>query len=268
MSGAPTRGPLGERPNEDGAPAPRRAGGPRSPTPTDATTTSDRPWFVPDSGLTERLSDNDHRVFMRVCPERPYAPGTAIFREGDTADHLHVVARGRIKLVRYTPDGRERILAIVGPDDLIGEAFLQEDARYRADAVAMADAVTCPMSRDHFRQLSLQAPTFTMAFAEILAQNMFHCRDRLAGGYAPIKVRVAQALLEQAQRFGHAEEVDPDWLQLDTPLRHEELAAVVGATRVSVSTAVAELRRDGVLEGTRGRYRMHAPALEGLELDL
>lgn len=230
--------------------------------------THDRPWFVPHSGLEERLSDADRMVFMRVCPERPYTPGESIFREGDPAEHLHVVARGRIKLVRYTPDGRERILAIVGPDDLIGEAFLRDDARYRADAVAMTDAVTCPMSRGQFQQLSLQAPTFTLSFAEILAQNLFRCRDQLAGGYAPIKVRVAQTLLAQARRFGRPDEADPDWLHLDTPLRHEEIGALVGATRVSVSTSVAELRRDGLLEGTRGRYRMHAPALEGLELEL
>jgi len=227
-----------------------------------------RPWFVSDTGFDGYLDAHDKMVFMRVCPEHPYAPGDTVFHEGDAAEHLHVVARGRIKLVRYTPDGRERILAIVGPDDLIGEAFLSDDARYRADAVTMTDAVTCPMSRSQFQQLSMQAPTFTLAFAEILAQNMFRCRDRLAGGYAPIKVRVAQTLLEQARRFGHADEAEPDWLQLDTPLRHEELAALVGATRVSVSTAVAELRRDGVLEGTRGHYRMHVPALEDLDLEL
>jgi CRP/FNR family transcriptional regulator len=232
----------------------------------DAATGDDRPWFVSGSHLTERLEAGDRKVFMRVCPERPYAPGDVIFREGDPADRLHVIARGRIKLVRYTPDGRERILAIVGPDDLIGEAFLRDGARYRADAVAMTDTVTCPMSRGQFQQLSVQAPTFTLAFAEMLAQSMFRCRDRLAGGYAPIKVRVAQALLEQAQRYGHPDELDPAWLCLDTPMRHEEIAGLIGATRVSVSTSVAELRRDGMLEGTRGRYRIHAGAIESLEL--
>lgn len=268
MSAAATIEPADARPDAGGEPGHRSGTGPSSPAYAGTMATSGRPWFVPDSGLTERLAENDKMVFMRVCPERPYPPGTAIFREGDPAEHLHVVARGRIKLVRYTPDGRERILAIVGPDDLIGEAFLREDARYRADAIAMADAVTCPMSRGHFQQLSLQAPTFTLAFAEILAQNLFRCRDQLSGGYAPIKIRVAQTLLEQARRFGKPDDGDPDWLELDTELRHEEIASMVGATRVSVSTSVAELRRDGLLEGTRGRYRLHAPALEGLDLEV
>ncbi|MFO8075379.1 MAG: Crp/Fnr family transcriptional regulator [Egibacteraceae bacterium] len=232
-------------------------------------TTTERPWFVTDSGFSRRLDDADRSVFMRVCPERHYARDEHIFREGDPADSLHVVAKGRIKLTRLTPDGRERILAIVGPDDMIGEAFLRPDADYLADAVALGDGVTtCPMSRGQFQQLSLQAPTFVLAFAEILAGNLFRCRDQLTGGYAPIKVRVALTLLEQARRFGRPSEEDDDWLELETELRHEEIASLIGATRVSVSSSVADLRNDGLVQGTRGRYRVHAPAIEALELDL
>lgn len=227
-----------------------------------------RPWFVPDTGFGERLDPSDKRAFMRVCPDVTYPAGSTIFREGDPAEHLHVVAMGRVKLVRPTPDGRERILAIAGPDDLIGEAFLREDARYRADAIALGDAVTCPMSRGQFQRLSLQAPTFALAFAEILAESLFRCRDQVSADYAPIKVRVAQTLLDQARRFGREADGDPDWLELETELRHEEIASMIGATRVSVSTSMGELRRQGLLEGTRGRYRLHAPAIEMLELDL
>lgn len=147
------------------------------------------------------------------------------------------------------------------------EAFLEEGAVYAADAVVLDDTVTCPMSRAQFLTLARQAPTFALSFAEVLAKNLFQCRDQLAGGYAPIKIRVARALLEQARRYGAPDPGEPDGLRLDTELRHEEIAGLVGATRVSVSTAVAELRSDGFLEGTRGRYRLHAPALEALEID-
>lgn len=227
-----------------------------------------RPWFVSDTGFGDRLDPADKQVFMRVCPDRTYPAGSTIFREGDPAESLHVVVRGRIKLTRLTPDGRERILAIAGPDDLIGEAFLQEDALYRADAVAMGDAITCPMSRGQFKRMSLQAPSFALSFAEILAEKLFRCRDQVTSDYAPIKVRVANTLLDQAQRFGTPSDEDPDWLDLDTELRHDEIASMIGATRVSVSTSLAELRRQGLIEGTRGRYRLHAPAIGMLELDV
>ncbi len=66
-------------------------------------------------------------------------------------------------------------------------------------------------------------------------------------------------MLEQAERFG--EVLDEDWVKLSTELKHEELASMITATRVSVSMAIAELRDEGVLEGTRGEYRLNIEAL-------
>lgn len=226
-----------------------------------------RPWFIPQSNLTARLSEQERRTFLRVCPAKTFSKDDTLFHEGDPADELHVIAEGRVKLVRLTPDGRERILAILGPDDIVGEAFLHDDAYYRADAVALGTVVTCPMSRAQFKQLNLQSPGFTLAFAETLADGLFRCRDQLAGSYAPIKVRVAEVLLDQARRFGRRVDGDPDWTDLETELRHEEIASLVSATRVSVSTAVAELRHHGLLTGTRGRYRLHMPALEAFTVE-
>ena len=113
--------------------------------------------------------------------------------------------------------------------------------------------------------MSLQAPNFVLTFAEILASHLFYCREQLSSSYAPVKVRVIKALLEQADRFGRPD--DESWTLLSTELKHEELASMVTATRVSVSMAIAELREEGVLEGTRGEYRLDMPALRELAED-
>lgn len=218
-----------------------------------------KPWYVKDTDFTERVSPQDMSVFRRVCPDRPYAKGELIFHAGDAATDLHVIAKGQVKLVTPTASGSERILAICGPNDFIGEAFLSENAHYRVDAVALTDVTTCPVSRHQFLQLALKAPTFVLTFSEILASHLFHCRDQLSSSYAPVKVRVIRTLLEQAERFGQPQ--DNGWVRLSTELKHEELASMITATRVSVSMAIAELRHEGVLEGTRGEYRMNAPAM-------
>lgn len=218
-----------------------------------------RLWFVRGTEFSARLDSRDHELFMRVCPEKRYARGDAIFRVGDPATSLHVIAEGQIKLVRTAAGGNERILAICGPDDFIGETFLQAQV-YQADAVALTSAATCPMSRDQFLELALRAPTFTLSFAEILASQLSGCRDQLSFAYDPIKERLVRVLLEQAGRFGRPS-VD-GWCDLLTELRHDELASLISATRVSVSTAFAELRTRGFVEGSRGRYRLHVQGLQ------
>lgn len=220
-----------------------------------------QPWFVKDTHFSKTIAAEDRAVFMKICPDRRFPKGSAIFRMGDPATHLHVIADGQIKLVTPTASGNERILAICGPDDFIGEAFLREAERYRADAVALTDAVTCPMSREQFMQLGLKAPNFIVGFAEILSSHLFDCRAQLASAYDPIKLRVVKVLLEQAQRFG---EPDGEWCELKTNLKHEEIAALISATRVSVTMAMTELREEGLIEGSRGHYRLFMPALESL----
>jgi CRP-like cAMP-binding protein len=130
------------------------------------------------------------------------------------------------------------------------------------DAVALTDATTCPVSRAQFLQMSLQAPALTLAFCEVLASHLFHCRDQLSSSYAPVKVRAIRVLIEQAERFGRPQE--HGWVELSTELKHEEIASMISATRVSVSMAIADLRDDGVLDGTRGEYRLNLPALRDL----
>ncbi len=224
-----------------------------------------KPWYVKDTAFAQRVSAEDMAVFRRVCPDKRFKKGDTVFFAGDPATSLHVLAQGQVKLVTLSAGGSERILAILGPNDLFGEAFLSENAHYRVDAVALTDAVTCPVSRGQFTEMALKAPTFVLTFAEILASHLFDCREQLSSSYAPVRARVAKVLLEQADRFGVAE--GDGWVHLSTELKHEELAAMITATRVSVSMAMAELRDEGLVEGTRGEYRLNARALaQGLEL--
>lgn len=221
-----------------------------------------RPWFIKDTGFSRRIRPEDKAAFMRICPERRYAKGERVFIAGDPATHLHVICEGQVKLVALTASGNERIVAICGPDDFIGEAFLREEERYRVDAIALTEVMTCPMSRDQFKQLGRSASNFVLGFTEILTSYLFDCREQLAGSYAPVKLRVVRVLLEQVQRFGERLDQGDGWYALQTELKHEDIAAMTSATRVAVTMAITELREEGLITGSRGRYQLNVPALQ------
>lgn len=224
-----------------------------------------RPWFIRNSGFSQRVSAEDMQVFSKICPSRMYRKNDFIFHAGDPAISLHVIAQGQIKLTSLSAHGSERILAICGENDLIGEAFLQDTAFYQVDAVALTEVTTCPISREQFMTMAENAPRFALTFAEIMASHLFQCREQLSTSYAPVKARLAQVLLEQVGRFGEPVAGQEDlWMRLETNLKHEDLAAMITATRVSVSTVMAEMREAGMLEGTRGRYNLNVPALQSL----
>jgi CRP/FNR family cyclic AMP-dependent transcriptional regulator len=221
-------------------------------------------WYLQETDFSARVGAEDMAFFMRICPEHRYRQGEAIFHDGDRASHLHIIASGQVKLTVPTAKGQERILAVLGRDDFLGETFVRQAQRYRGDAIALTDVITCPMSRAQFLHLTLHAPDFVLAFAGILASGVLECQDHLGRSFDPVRVRVAKALCDQARRFGAREE-ESEWWRLETSLRHEEIAAMVSATRVATTMAIGELRELGFVEGTRGCYRLNLSRLWELE---
>jgi len=222
-------------------------------------------WFAQNTRFSEVMAGDAMAEFMRVCPERPFERGSYLFRQGDSATQMHVLAKGQVKLVTMTPEGHERVVAVLGPDDFVGEAFVLDVEHYVFDAVAITEVVSCPMDRAQFAQLALHSPSFTVRFAEILATNLVRCRELLTHTLDPVKRRVAKVLLEQVERFG--ERQDGDLVVLETKLRHDDFASLASATRVSASTAIAELRELGIVEGSRGRYRVSMTGLRAYVAD-
>ena len=224
-----------------------------------------KPWFLNNTDFYKRISKEDLELFRRISPRLHYRKGDLIFHAGDPATALHLIEEGQVKLVSFHPKGKARILAICGHADFIGEAFLKEENRYSADAVAMTEVSACPVSRAQFLQLAEESATFALTFSEILADQLFYCRNQLGDTFDPVKLRVIKVLLQQTQYFGKALERD-GWYELDSELTHDDIASMVTATRIAVSKAFSELRRDGLVEGRRGHYRLNVPALESLAL--
>lgn len=96
------------------------------------------------------------------------------------------------------------------------------------------------MSRAQFLELTGASTALALVFAEVLADQLASCRTLLGGGFDPVKLRVAKVFLDYAMSFGTTSE-EPGRYVLDTHLTHEDVAALVTATRVAVSKAVGEL---------------------------
>lgn len=218
-------------------------------------------WFVHDTELFRLLTDQDVQVLKEVCAYRRYYQGEALYRAGEPATHLHIVIEGQVKLVAPNAGLQERVVAICGANDFIGELFVTSQSRHRTDAIVTSGrVVSCPVSLDEYQQLAVRAPHFVVSFTQVLASHLAYCHDQLGLMSLPLRERVIHALLHEARRFGQAD--DTGWSRLQRPLTHEELASRVSAARVSVSEVMAELRAAGVLTGHRGKYQLNVPALE------
>lgn len=183
---------------------------------------------------------------MRV---RGYAEGERIYHAGAHADHLFVLASGRVKLVRPTPDGQDVLVDIVTPGGLFGTLTTLGEPEFTDTAEALTVACALSISADDFRAVLRRHPSVALAVVDYLGHRLEETRQalrRLSGG--TVEQRVAATLLTLADRLG---EPRRGAVLLQLPLTRSDLAAMTGSTTESVSRAMSRLRKEGVIETGR-----------------
>ena len=176
--------------------------------------------------------------------------GDSLYRRGDADTGLFRVRAGLLKLFLETASGRERITGILGPGDLLGS--LAGPGRLSGES---AEA----LSRSVRVELLDPCLSDTERLAALSSQTE-QLREALENSELPVPCRLARTFLRLAGRFGHGQEDGS--VRLPLPLTHDNLAAMIGAARETTSFTLAELRRAGLIEGTRGSYLLQPEQLQ------
>ena len=174
--------------------------------------------------------------------------GQALFTEGDLADRVFVIERGWVIVTSIAPGGREIVLGLRGPGDVIGDLSALDGAPRSATALAAGevDATVAPSSA-LIRALSDAAAA--MELLRVLATRLRDAdRKRLEFAALDTLGRVAWRLHELSERFG---EDTADGIDVELPLSQEQLASWCGASREATVKALAALRTLGCISTGR-----------------
>jgi len=112
--------------------------------------------------------------FSQIEHYQPFAPGQAIFREGEPGDSLYIVAEGQVDIVLG-----ERILETVGPGGILGELALIDDKPRSASAIARTECLLAPVNREHFLALVQRTPLFALQVMRAIANRLRRTTDLL-----------------------------------------------------------------------------------------
>ena len=167
-----------------------------------------------------------------------------VFREGEDGHTLHLVLEGKVKISRSSNDGRENVLAVLGPGEVIGELSLFDPGPRTATATALTDLSYVSLDHADLRPWLGTRPEVAELLLQVLARRLRRTNSALADlVFVDVPGRVAKALLELSDRFGRAQ-ADGE-LRVEHGLTQEELAQLVGASRETVNKALADFAARG-----------------------
>lgn len=185
--------------------------------------------------------------------------GQALFTEGDLAERVFIIERGWVMISSIAPNGREIVLGIRGPGDVIGDLSALDGVARSASALAVGDVEATVAPGSALARALSDAGT-AMELLRVLAARLRDAdRKRLEFAALDTLGRVALRLQELGERFG--EETD-EGIEVELPLSQEQLASWCGASREATVKALAALRSLGcVTTGRRSALIRDAEAL-------
>ncbi|HTO98281.1 MAG TPA: Crp/Fnr family transcriptional regulator [Myxococcales bacterium] len=189
----------------------------------------------------ETIADLARRVWHKSA-----GAGSVIVSHEEAGDALFVIARGKVKVVLYGETGREVILSIMKAGDFFGEMALLDKQPRSANVVAVEDSDLLGLDREAFQTHLTSHPSTALAILAEMSRRLRHA-DEVIGNLALLDVygRVARTIRDLAQKQG--EPVDGGLLIKERPTQ-QEIAGLIGTSRETVSRALSDFTRRGMLE--------------------
>jgi CRP/FNR family cyclic AMP-dependent transcriptional regulator len=206
-----------------------------------------------DAGIFRGIERDAVATLTRELQPVNFRRGHTVFVEGEPGDQMYIIVSGKVKIGRRTQDGRENLLAVLGPSDVFGELSVFDSGPRTSTVTAVTAVTALSMDREALRTWMTAHPEIGEQLLRVLARRLRDTNDNLADLiFTDVPGRVAKLLLQLAQRFGaaHPEPDAPDGAAIQAirvahDLTQEELAQLVGASRETVDKALAEFVERG-----------------------
>jgi CRP/FNR family cyclic AMP-dependent transcriptional regulator len=185
-----------------------------------------------------------------------YPAEEIIYTQGDDADAVFYIRRGRVKITVVSPTGKEAVIALLKADEFFGEGCLIEQTQRLSTAVTITECEIMQVDKLEMNRVLEDEPAFSHMFvAHILARSSKVEEDLIDQLFNSTEKRLARALLVLAN-FGREGRPEP----IIKGISQEVLAEMIGSTRSRVNQFMNKFRDLGFIS-YNGKLEIHASLL-------
>ena len=189
----------------------------------------------------EQLADIE-----KISIQRQYKKTETIFFEGDAGDGFYMVVSGKVKIFKISPGGKEYILHICGPGEMIAEAPVFHGQPFPANAETLVESTLLFFPRDLFVQLVQKTPSIAINMLGLLSMRL----RRFANQIEDLSLKEVPARLAGYLLYLMEEQGGLDVIELG--ISKGQLASLLGTIPETLSRILAKMSKEGLIE-VKGR---------------
>ena len=198
------------------------------------------------TALLSSLTPTELKTLAARSVRKLFTSGELLFSEGEPCNGLHIIAQGKVRIFKTSPNGREQVLAVNVPGESVAELPVFDGGPFPASAVAIDDAEVALISRRDFQAYCMEHPEVSLKVLQVVGSRL----RRLVGiieelSFTTIRQRLISSLLKLAQNEGKK---TARGIEFQLPTTHQELASQLGTVRELVSRNLMRLQAEGLLD--------------------
>ena len=191
--------------------------------------------------LFASLTDEETQALRRRVSSKHYDRGELLFSEGDACGGLFIVGKGKIRIFKLSPSGREQTLAMEGPGSSFAELPVFDGGNYPASAAASEDAEVLFISRKNFQDFCREHPEVGLKVIAVVGSRL----RRLVGiilSFTTVRQRLVALIL----RLAHTSTtLSSQGVHVELTKSQQDLAAELGSVRELISRNLGRLQAEG-----------------------
>lgn len=203
------------------------------------------------------LSQLDWEKVKDLFIEKHFGKDEYIFFEGDPSSWLGVVLEGRVKMIKHSEAGKDVVLDVIAPGEMLGEVAAFNGKPYPATAQAMEPTMVASIHRDDFLRLLKQYPALALRVIEELGRRLREAQEMIKSmAVDRVERRIARILLKLAATTGSSND---EGIVIELPLTRQDIAEMAGTTVETAIRTMSRFRKKGLVQTKQGRVMILEP---------
>jgi len=206
-------------------------------------------WYLENFNLFENLSEDKMMELEKITTMQETPKNEPIYFAQEPSNSIFFLKKGRVKLSRISPDGKEMIIALVNPGEVFGELAIL-DVMDRSDfATSLENALICAISKDDFKIFLEKNPELNLKISKLIGFKLRKFSERIEElVFKDAQQRVISFIIHLAK--DHGKKIGDEYF-VKPFLKHQDIAKLTACSRQTVNSILTELREKTLINFDR-----------------
>jgi CRP-like cAMP-binding protein len=203
--------------------------------------TQSKIWYLEQINLLKDFQDDELKMFADLATMRSTGKNEYIYFPNDPSKIVFFLKRGRVKIGKYTDDGKEIIKAILHPGEIFGEmAIAGQESRTDFAQALDDDVMICATNVEDIKMIMDKNPKLSMAVTKSIGERLMNVERKMESLiFKDARTRIIDLLIQMAEQRGIK---IGDEILLKHDLTHQDIANLTATSRQTVTVTLNELK--------------------------